>query len=712
LLAQSARTVLAQEPPSGTLLVVVRSADGPVASADVQAGGAKAVTGADGTVSLRLPAGRIDVIVTRDGFDPAAAPVDVPAGSDARLDIAMVPQSEIAETVIVSATRTERRIEDEPLRVEVVPEEEVQEKIVMTPGDVSMLLAETNGLRVQTTSPALGGASVRIQGLNGRYTQVLADGLPLYGGQSGSASILQIPPMDLAQVEVIKGVASALYGMSAIGGVVNLVSRRPRAGAPEREVLLNQTSHRGTDAALWIAQSLDDRWGVSLLGGTHFQNRSDLDDDGWTDLPMYRRLQARPRVYWDNGSGRSILMALGAMSEQRRGGTMMGATAPDGAPHPENLDTTRFDGGLVGRFLIPGGRVLAVRASSMTQRHEHTFGSVTEGTRSRTWFGETSLTGTSGRHTWVGGAALQRDAFSSPEVPRFDYTHTVPGVFGQDDYAVTPRLTLSASGRLDVHSEFGTFFSPKLSALLRPGANLTFRVSGGRGHFAPVPFTEETEAAGLSPLAPLGALEPEHGDSLAGDVTWSRAPLEITTTLFYSRIENALTYRELEAGPYAARIVNAGQPTETRGTEFIARFHEDELDVILTHMFVWSTEAGEAGDGQREVPLNPRHTASLDILWRFGSSQLGIETFYTGTQALEDNPYRTRGRAYVLFGFLFMHRVGPALLYVNTENLGDVRQTKDDPLLRPAPLRDGRWSVDAWAPLDGRTLNAGLRFRF
>ena len=98
----------------------------------------------------------------------------------------MVPQSEIAETVIVSATRAERRIEDEPLRVEVVPEEEVQEKIVMTPGDVSMLLAETNGLRVQTTSPSLGGASVRIQGLNGRYTQVLADGLPLYGSQSGS----------------------------------------------------------------------------------------------------------------------------------------------------------------------------------------------------------------------------------------------------------------------------------------------------------------------------------------------------------------------------------------------------------------------------------------------------------------------------------------------------------------------------------------------
>jgi iron complex outermembrane receptor protein len=386
----------------------------------VLAGGVRAVTDAAGTVTLRLPEGRVDVIVTRTGFDPAAAPVDVRAGSETRIEIAMVPQSEIAETVIVSATRAERRIEDEPLRVEVVPEEEVQEKIVMTPGDVSMLLAETNGLRVQTTSPSLGGASVRIQGLNGRYTQVLADGLPLYGGQSGSTSILQIPPMDLAQVDVIKGVASALYGMSAIGGVVNLVSRRPRVGEPQREVLVNQTSHRGTDAALWMAQSLDDRWGFSLLGGTHFQNRSDLDDDGWTDLPMYRRAQARPRVYWADGSGRSVLVAIGATSEQRRGGTMLDATTPDGAPHPENLDTNRFDVGFVGRFLIPGGRVLAMRASSMLQRTEHTFGSVNEERRSRTWFGETSLTGTTGRHTWVGGAALQRDTFRSPDVPRFD----------------------------------------------------------------------------------------------------------------------------------------------------------------------------------------------------------------------------------------------------------------------------------------------------
>jgi outer membrane receptor for ferrienterochelin and colicins len=213
-----------------------------------------------------------------------------------------------------------------------------------------VMFSLTNGLRVQTTSLSLGGANVRIQGLRGRYTQILADGLPLYGGQTGSIGLLQIPPMDLGQLEVIKGVASALYGMSAIGGVVNLVSRRPPASERERELLVNGTSHGGVDLVNWLAAPLGERWGYTFVGGLHAQQRSDLDADGWTDLPTYRRVVARPRLFWNNGAVRSLLVALGGMGEERRGGTVPGQHAPDGQPFPENLDTTRLDGGAVWRW--------------------------------------------------------------------------------------------------------------------------------------------------------------------------------------------------------------------------------------------------------------------------------------------------------------------------------------------------------------------------
>ena len=707
-LCASAEAAYAQ--PTGTLIVTVRSKDGPVAQAEVRAGGMTRRTGADGTVTLLLPPGRVDVVVTKSDFDPGAAQIEVRAGAETRVEVDLAPESELEENVVVTATRTEQRVEDIPLRVEVVPQEEVVEKTTMSPGDVSMLLAETNGLRVQTTSPALGGASLRIQGLSGRYSQILADGLPLYGAQSGSVGILQIPPMDLGQVEVIKGVASALYGMSAIGGVVNLVSRRPKVA--EHQLLLNRTSHRGTDTALWFAQPVTDRWHYSVLGGAHWQQRSDLDRDGWTDLPMFRRTQLRPRVSWDNGEGRTFFATFGALDEDRRGGTMPGSTTPDGQPHPENLQTRQFDGGFVGRLLVGGGRVLAVRGSAVSQRHDHTLGRVLERERAATSFGEASMTGTSGAHTWVAGGALQHETFRPLDVPRFGYSYTIPGVFAQDDYVAARWLTASASARVDVHNVFGMFFSPRLSLLFRPAPQWSARVSGGRGHFAPSPFTEETDATGLSVIGPMDGIRPEDATSLSTDVTWRKVPFEVTTTVFHANIDRAQVFRPLDSGPYAARIVNAESPTRTTGGELIARYHEEELDVIVTYMYLHSTEINELGTARREIPLNPPHTATFDLLWKSPAGNFGFEGYYTGHQALDENPYRTQGRPYLIIGLLYSRQVGPAYLYMNAEDVGDVRQTKYDSLLRPAPLRDGRWATDAWAPLDGRSVNAGIRFQF
>src|ERR671917_71874 len=152
----------------------------------------------------------------------------------------------VEEAITVSSTRTDKRLEDQPMRVEVLVREEIEEKMLMTPGDIVMMLNEMGGMRVQATSASLGAASVRVQGLRGRYTRVLSDGLPLFG-EVGGLGLLQIPPMDLGQVEVIKGTASSLYGAGAMGGVVNLISRRPGADT-ERELLINQSTRGGTDA--------------------------------------------------------------------------------------------------------------------------------------------------------------------------------------------------------------------------------------------------------------------------------------------------------------------------------------------------------------------------------------------------------------------------------------------------------------------------------
>jgi outer membrane receptor for ferrienterochelin and colicins len=449
-------------------------------------------------------------------MQPESLDVEVRAQARTEVTVELHAPVELEEEVIVTATRTGKRLQDEAVRVEVLAREEIEEKLLMTPGDVAMLHNETSGLRVQVASPSLGAANVRIQGLRGRYTQILADGLPLYGGQTGSIGLLQIPPMDLGQIEIIKGVASAFYGASALGGAVNLVSRRAPDEGSERELVANRTTRGGTDAVLWWAAKPKAEWGFTFLGGGHHQERHDVDGDGWADIAGYSRLVVRPRFLWDNGQGRSVLVTGGAMLEDREGGTLPGATVPDGQPYVEALDTQRFDGGIIARFPVGAARLFSVRASAMSQSHRHVFGDVLERDRHDTALAEATLSGTSGRHTWVVGAALQADRYHARDVTGFDYTHSVPGVYLQDDLAVTAKTTLSASVRLDHHNVYGTFLNPRASALLRPGP-WTIRASLGTGYFAPTPFTEETEAVGLSRVLPLSGVEAERAYSASID---------------------------------------------------------------------------------------------------------------------------------------------------------------------------------------------------
>src|SRR5438552_4955374 len=283
----------------------VRSDSGPIPRAQVIVNGITTETDAEGRTTLQVVPGPIAITVVKEGFNPVTVTATAIAGQSQAIPIPLERQTAIEEHVTVSATRTDKRIEDQPMRVEILDADEIEEKQLMTPGDIVMMLNEMGGLRVQATSPSLGAASVRVQGMRGRYTRFLSDGLPLFGADVGGLGLLQIPPTDLGQVEVIKGVASALYGAGALGGVVDLISRRPGKD-PAREALVNRTSRGGTDATLFAAQPLTERWSGTLLVGGHWQQPNDIDDDGWADLAGYSRAIVRPRVFWSDGTVRSL----------------------------------------------------------------------------------------------------------------------------------------------------------------------------------------------------------------------------------------------------------------------------------------------------------------------------------------------------------------------------------------------------------------------
>ena len=632
---------------------------------------------------------------------------DVRAQTPAPQDPPKTPDPiKIEEEIVVTATRTGGRIDDQPTRVEVLNREEVEEKMLMTPGDIVMMLNEMGGMRVQATSPSMGAATVRIQGMRGRYTRVLFDGLPLAGQQVGGLGLLQIPPMDLAQVEVIKGVASALYGAGAMGGVINLVARRP-ADDPVREFLFNQSTVGTTDGVGFFSDWLSQHVGASLLVGGHHQTKNDIDDDGWYDLAGYRRGVVRPRVFWDDGQGKSGWATIGLTREERNGGVVQDdALRLRRFGHPESIDTTRLDVGGSYQEIIRDSLVLTARVAGTLQLHDHVFGSTNESDRHTNVFAEAAIRGARGRHTWVGGVAFERESYDPIDVPAFAYFHRVPGVFVQDDLRWSDWLTVTGSARLDLHHTYGTFFSPRVAALVRYNG-WTSRLSAGTGYFASTPLTEETEAAGLSRLVMPRPLEAETGRSGSIDVTRVVGPVSMTATLFGSSVAHAI---EVERDA-SYEITNASRPATNVGVELLATMRKAPFAVTGTYALVRSRQ--QDGSLRVESPLSPRHSVGLVGMWeREDVGRVGLEYYFTGAQRLESNPYRSRSKPYSIVGMLAERKIGRVKVFINAENLTNVRQTKFDPLVRPSQAIDGRWTVDAWAPLDGRTFNAGIRATF
>jgi len=279
-------------------------------------------------------------------------------------------------------------------------------------------------------------------------------------------------------------------------------------------------------------------------------------------------------------------------------------------------------------------------------------------------------------------------------------------VFAQSDFQAAPWLAVSAGARVDVHSEYGTFLSPRVSALMRHG-HWTSRAAVGRGFFAPTPLTEETEAAGLRRLRIDAPLRAERGTSASLDLTRSFAIATVTATVFGSRIADPIQV-ERET---SYTLFNQSAAATNAGLELLATFRRGPYVATSSYTYVRARE-GSAG-ARRDTPLTPRHSAGIVAMWEAEDvGRLGLEIYYTGRQRLEENPYRSTSRPYAVVGLLAERRVGRLRLFVNAENIGGIRQTRWDSLLRPAQGPDGRWTVDAWAPLDGRVVNGGVRLDF
>jgi len=702
-------SLIAQQSGTGVVDITVQEPMGMVVGLLIRSAGRMARTDSAGHARLVLPAGRQIISVTRIGYKPTNMPVDVVADSAITVRIP-VEMAVAMEEVRISATRTERLAGETPIPVEVVDDMEVDENTLMAPSGITMLLNETPGLRVQAASPSLGTGSVRILGLPGQYTAMLADGLPLYGGGSSALGPLDISPVDLQRVEIIKGAASSLYGGQALGGVINLVSKLPTG---KSEVLLNRRMLGVTDAATWLSRQLTSGTGVSLLASGTTQSSADIDGDGWADQARAQRWNVRPRLTASDDRGRILFVTAGYGYDTRTGGTLGAALTPTGVSFREGLTSRRADVGATATLPLHGEGNAAFRfALSSSSRNRVFGGGPREDEDISTGFLELTRSYVRERVTLVVGTSAQLDDFENSLNGAFDHRWITPSLFATSEQALGP-LTVSASVRGDAHPEAGVQVTERLAAMVKPGRGWSVRASVGTGFAPPTATTEETEAIGLRSIRPAAALRPEHSVGSMLDVNGSVAGAELLVTAYASRVRDAIQLADAADGSGDGILTNTRESTRIAGVEGAVVWRFDGGRFLGTYGYGRGSRADATTGAREPMPLLPRHRAGGDLMFeREKTYRAGIEGIWYGAQSLDDNPYRSGSRPYLYLMAIVMRQFGRVEAVANFENLLNVRQTDTDPLVRPLPATGGRWTTDVWAPLEGFMANAAIRYRW
>lgn len=679
-----------------------------------------AVSDSEGSVLLKnIPPGLYELRATLIGYELFSEKIQFPGSDTFSLTIHLVPFSSEGEEVVVTGTRSERSIADVPVRVEAVPQEEVEEKLLMRPSSVAMLLNESPGIRVQNTSATSNTANLRIQGLDGRYTQILVDGIPNFSGLAAGFGITQLIPLNLRQVEIVKGANSALYGADAISGVVNFITKEPRE-TPEISGVLNVTNQKGYDASAYYGQQFED-FGLTTLVSYNHQERFDVNGDHFSDLAGYTRITIAPKFEYQIMDDLKATLNIGYFNENRVGGVMDAPESGIGkaAPYLESNKTDRYNGSLALQWNIDNDQTASVR-SAVTSLDRNSYYGATPFTAKQTMLFADGVYGfKAGIHDLQVGAAFNSEDFSDKTpalITSRSYRYNDIGAWLQDEMMFSQSWRLLASARVDQHNIYGTFVTPRASLLWKESPMLSFRVGVGSGFKAPTIFLEGAEMLGFRNVRPITNATAEQAQSATFDINYKAiigpVAAQFNLAFYTTRLEHALVIDQDSLVNDVIHIRNASGLTLTRGGEFTGRFSLEDFKLSLSYAYLDTRQT----DGKRtyELELNPHHWVGIVLMYENEENGIkaGLENYFTSLQHIYDSPFRTTTPPYWITGILVEKAFGNFRLFVNAENIFDTRQTRFDPTFTGNPETGDFHPLQVYAPLEGRAINAGVRFVF
>lgn len=690
-----------------------------LASATVSIQGIKKTIIADSAgivLFTNLPPGKFKLIVSYAGFEEREVAVIIPFNGDT-FEVEMEPGEE-EEEVIVQSTRTSRTIENVPTRVETIEFEEIDEKNNMRPGNVAMLLHESTGIQVQQTSATSANASIRIQGLDGRYTQLLKDGFASFGNFASGLSVLEIPPLDLKQVEIIKGPASPLFGGGAIAGVVNFISKTPKL-KPEYNFLINYSNIGQMNIGTFMMQR-GKKMGYSLLALYNHQNTYDVDKDDFTEVPKTNEITVHPKLFFYLGESTTLQVGNSFTKGDRTGGDVFVIEGKSDANHQyfeENESMRNISMIELDKRIGESKRFIAKQSFSVFDRTinipAYTFAGI--GYNS---FTDLSYISHAGKHSLVLGGNFVYDKFDEKQesANNRDNTLTTGGLYGQHTWDASEKIKLESGLRLDVanyrnsiYSNTEFFVLPRISLFVKYNTKLSSRIGGGIGYKTPTLFTEKTETIQYKDVEQLNNVSSERSYGGTADINYTTGigadlSFSLNHMFYYTIIDNPLVLETDISG--ISRFVNVSKPVRSAGFETNVKFiFKDHFKLFLGYTFT-DAKATYLSSNQF-LPLVPKSKLNSALIYeKEGFLKLGLEGYFTGKQYLSDG---SQAPAFEELGFMAEKIFRKFSIYINFENFTDTRQSRYKNVVN-GPHTDPTFD-EIWTHTEGFVFNGGVKIK-
>lgn len=546
------------------------------------------------------------------------------------------------DEVVISGTMKEVSKLDSPVPVEVYTAAFFKANPVPS---IFESLQNVNGVRPQLNCNVCNTGDIHINGLEGPYTMVLLDGMPIVSGLSTVYGLTGIPQSLIERVEVVKGPASTLYGSEAVGGLINIITKKP-GSAPVLSADVMGSSWGELNTDLGVKFSLGKKV-QSLLGINYFKYGNPIDNngDGFTDVTLQDRISIFNKISITRKDNKVFSLAGRYVYEDRWGGEMNWESKYRGGDevYGESIYTSRWE--LMGMYQLPTKEDLSFQFSGNGHNQNSVYGNTSYIADQYIGFGQFIWNKELGeRHDLLAGAALRYTLYddNTPATASFDTSHTpinkpsetyLPGLFVQDEIFLNEQNKLLLGLRYDYNSTHGNIFSPRINYKWNSkDKHNILRLSAGNGYRVANIFTEDHAAlTGARQVVLEGELAPETSwnanvNFVKKIFTQNNTYIGLDATAFYTHFNNRII-ADYETDPNKIIYANLNGFAVSKGLSLnIDMAFNSGLKVLagFTAMDVFSEEEGI----QERQMLTERYSGVWSI--GYGFPKLGLSIDYTG----------------------------------------------------------------------------------